>query len=119
MFIINGKEYAIPELTYNTIADLDEKYGLNLFGGLDGISPFSIARSFFALCTRNKEIAGNELQEHLLNGGSFDELLDDVQKAMENSGFLSGMRKKSELEEKKKKASKSLKTSPPLVEAVE
>lgn len=105
---INGKEYRIPELDYNAICDLDERYGLNLLGDMDGINPLRIARAFLALCLRSKQAAGVELAEHMTSGGALEEMMEEVATAMRNSGFLSQLREKKEAEEKKAKAAKSL-----------
>lgn len=110
--IINGKEYHLPELDFNAICDMDERFGLNLLGGLDGVSPLRIARAFLALCLRNKQTAGAEIAAHMTAGGSLDEMMEEITGAMERSDFLSGMREKAEKEkaskEKKVKAAKSL-----------
>lgn len=92
--IIDGKEYRLPELDYNAICDLDERYGLNLLGGLEDVSPLRIARAFLALATGDKRVAGAALEAHMAAGGSLDELMEAVGKAMETSGFLSKMREK-------------------------
>lgn len=108
---INGKEHRIPELTYNAICDLDERYGVDVFK-IDEASALRLVRGFLALSMRSKEASGNELEKHFMAGGTLEDAVTEIGGALERSGFLSSMRKqaqeKSEKETKEKKAAESL-----------
>lgn len=83
---INNKIYKIPELNYNTICILEEM-GISLTDMDKRV--FSTVRGFVALAMDgNFEKAGEEIEEHLNNGGSLDEILEEINKAVEESGFF-------------------------------
>lgn len=83
---INNKKYKIPELNFNTICMLEEM-GVQLPEIDKRI--FSTIRGFVALAMDGDfEKAGKEIEEHIKNGGSFDEILKEINSAVEGSGFF-------------------------------
>jgi hypothetical protein len=95
---INGKDYRIPELGFGTVRRL-EGYGISLFDVSNSPSKriFSIYNAF-ACITLNiePEQADFLLEQHLLGGGTFDGWIEEINKAVESSGFFQSMMKKSQ-----------------------
>lgn len=95
-FTINGKDYRSKEIDFNFVCDLEDN-GVSLASANE--KPMSMVRAYFALCAgRNKEYAGKEMQEHVLNGGDFDEIMEVMGAEMEASGFFQALSKKKEEE---------------------
>jgi hypothetical protein len=94
MFKLNGKEYKDIEITYNVVADLEER-GIDL-QNLGKNKTLSTIRAIIAVAFNgNIEAAGHEINQHLLNGGKFEDLVQIVQKAVETSGFFQALSKMS------------------------
>lgn len=89
---INGRDYRVPELGFNTVCDLEEK-GISIY---DIINPkvlkkkfMSIIRAFVGLATGlEPEESSALIEEHLLNGGTMDGWLDEIIESVEKSGFF-------------------------------
>ena len=61
--------------------------------------PMSTARAYFALCSGNgKEYSGKEMEQHIINGGSFDDLISAMSEEMEKSDFFRNLNKTAEKE---------------------
>ncbi len=89
--IINNKTYTIPELNFNAICKLEDM-GIALTN-MDKMI-LSTVRGFLALCMNGDfEKAGSELEAHLENGGSLDEILQEINNAVEQSGFFQALNK--------------------------
>ena len=72
-FTINGKLYQAREITFNAICELEDA-GVSLTEIEQ--KPISTVRSYFAICLGgNKEVAGQEIEKHIINGGSLDEIM--------------------------------------------
>ena len=90
---INGKEYPIPEMDFDTVCQLEEN-GISLLG-MDERNPkiATMLRAFVAwimgVDTRRASI---EINEHLKNGGNLLELMTVITDALEDSGFSKGNR---------------------------
>ena len=82
---INGKDYKVPEFTFATMCDL-ENYGLSLTSINE--KPLSAIRAFVALVIGNKEKADEELEQHLINGGDFEDIAKEMMNALSSSGFF-------------------------------
>ena len=98
MITINGKTYQEAELTFNAICEL-ETAGINIMdirkGGL------SILRAYLALCMGSIgaiDVAGEEIQNHIINGGKIDDLAKAFGKAVEESDFFQALSKSEEKE---------------------
>lgn len=93
MITINGKTYQEAELTFNAICEL-ETAGINIMdirkGGL------GILRAYLALCMGSIgaiDLAGEEIQNHIINGGKIDDLGKAFSKSVEESGFFQALSK--------------------------
>ncbi len=83
---INNKEYQIPELNFNAMCKLEEM-GVN-FMDMEN-KTLSTVRGFLALAMDGDlEMAGNELEQHLVAGGNVEDVVAEIGKAVEASGFF-------------------------------
>lgn len=104
-FNLNGKVYQAKEIDFNMICDLEER-GISLEQIED--KPMSMIRHYIALCIgANKEVAGKEIESHLINGGDLSDIASVMNGAMEDSGFFQALNKGTQ---KKTTTSKSKKT---------
>ena len=88
---INGKEYEAKSFDFNLICDLEDM-GVSLAEAKE--KPMSMVRAYFAMCTgKGKDYAGKEMEQHLVNGGSFDDLVNAMSAEMENSDFFRSITK--------------------------
>lgn len=87
-FILNGKEYEINEkVDFGTICELEEA-GVELFALGKGEKTFSQIRNLIAYFTGlTKEEANEEIEEHLLNGGSLDQVSELIGLIAESDFF--------------------------------
>lgn len=92
---INGKNYRIPELDFDTVCNLEDA-GISIFDIRNPRKKFmSIIRAFAALATgTSQEDASNLIQQHLLGGGTFEGWFEEITEAMEKSDFFQAMAKK-------------------------
>lgn len=89
--IINGKEYKVKEISFNTMCELEDN-GVSITE-MDK-KPFNVIRGFLAVIMGvDKNTAGEELTKHIKNGGNIEELVTQISKLMENSGFFQAMNK--------------------------
>lgn len=90
-FTINGKLYQAREITFNTICDLEDA-GVSLTEIEQ--KPISTVRSYFAICLGgNKEAAGQEIEKHIINGGSLDEIMTAFREELADSDFFQALTK--------------------------
>ncbi len=83
---INGNTFQGAELTFNNICRMEEMDAPITLGAKVS---FSLLRAYLALCMNtSKENAGEELEKHILNGGSFDEISEAMAEAIEQSDFF-------------------------------
>ncbi|MDR0287862.1 MAG: hypothetical protein LBI03_09215 [Clostridiales bacterium] len=105
---VNGKAYKFPELTFNSMCELEDM-GISLTD-LEQ-KPMTVIRGFLALAMGDIETVGKELESHIANGGNFEEILSEITKAVQNSGFFraftSSKDKRNPAGESKKKKPKS------------
>jgi len=88
---INGKEYVLPELNFNTMCRLEE-IGISLTDMDKRI--LSAVRGFLALAMGDDlNKAGLEMEQHLAAGGTLDDMMIEINEAVENSGFFQGLKK--------------------------
>jgi hypothetical protein len=94
--IVNGKEYVAKEFTFNLICDLEEMgYDMDSMGN----KPMSVIRAYFALCAGvTMDVAGKEIESHLIGGGDMAVISEAMQEQMENSDFFRNL---TQTEEKK------------------
>lgn len=93
-FTINGNKYKAKEFDFELVCDLEDM-GLSI--DEMGKKPLSATRSYFALCAGlNKSTAAKEIQNHLIAGGTLEELNNVVSEAIENSDFFQAISKTAE-----------------------
>ena len=89
-FTVNGKEYAAKELTYGDIRKM-ESFGLNLMTDITSIQAkvFSYTSGYLAICGGfSLEVADNEMNEHIINGGDFTDISEAFVDSLSNSRFF-------------------------------
>lgn len=102
-FTINGKKYTAPKFDFNTVCYFEEA-GISLAEGRK--KPSALIRAYFAiLFDGDKEEAGKELEAHMVNGGTFDEMMTAMTKEMNESDFFQKITEKTN--SKKKQTEKS------------
>nr|DAG07780.1 MAG TPA: tail assembly chaperone protein [Caudoviricetes sp.] len=92
--VINGKAYPTKEITFNTVCQFEDM-GIPM----SEIEAKSImfVRAYAAMCMDKKaDQAGDEIEKHVMNGGSIDELADVLRQAVEESGFFQALSKRAE-----------------------
>lgn len=90
-FTINGKLYQAREITFNTICELEDA-GVSLTE-IES-KPISTVRSYLAVCAGgNKEAAGKEIEQHIINGGSLDEIMTAFREELADSDFFQALTK--------------------------
>lgn len=95
-FVINGKQYKAAAVDFNFVCDLEDM-GISLADFKS--KPMAIARAYFALCANaSKDVAGVELQSHMVNGGKLDELYEVLGKQIEESDFFRALNTTEETE---------------------
>jgi hypothetical protein len=95
-FKINGKEYKAKAFDFNLMCDIEDM-GLSISDM--GKKNMSFTRAYFSLCAcQGKEISGKELEQHMINGGSIDDLVSVMNEEMEKSDFFRSLNKTAETE---------------------
>ena len=91
---INGTEYTMPELNFNTMCKLEDM-GVSLTEMDQKV--LTTVRGFLALAMDDDmEKAGMEIEQHLASGGSLDPLMESINKAVNESGFFRALSKSQE-----------------------
>ena len=99
---IDGRTYIVREFDFNAACELAEK-GYDIFNG-DNVPVLMRMRAVVAwVMNVDEETAGNVIQDHILHNGSFEDITNAFNKALEESGFLRGLRGEEEDEETPKK----------------
>lgn len=85
---IEGKNYPIPEINVKTIKELEE-YGIYLTFGETPKKVLTIITAFMCVSAGiTPEQANEVVEKHVLAGGTIDEWLGDILKAIEASDFV-------------------------------
>ncbi len=83
--IINNREYRLPELDFNAMCELEDM-GIALTDMDKKV--LTTVRGFLALAMNGDfHRAGKELEAHLSKGGSLEQMLQEINEAVERSGF--------------------------------
>lgn len=93
-FTLNNRRYEAKEVDFNLICDLSDM-GINIMD-MSGLrdNPLSVIRAYVALCMGvDKQTAGAEVQEHIIGGANFDEILGIITNKMDSSGFFQAISK--------------------------
>ena len=93
-FKINGKTVTAKPFDYNLMCDLDDM-GVSMAD--ISAKPSSFTRAYIALCMDvDKEEAGQQIQEHIIGGGTMESLVEAMNKEMADSDFFQALAKKTE-----------------------
>ena len=93
MLRINGKDYKEAEIDFNAVCELEDM-GIKIFN-LKGVSGMKIARAYAALCMGGADmldLAGVEINHHMINGGKLEVITEAFSKAVDNSGFFQALK---------------------------
>jgi len=105
MLKINGKTYKTPSLDFNTLCEL-ENMGVSIADF--GKKPMFAIRAFVSLAMNgDTEKAGNEIAEHLIKGGSLEDISNEFNKSLEESGFFQALGERAEKENAESQTPKS------------
>ena len=100
-FTVNGKEYKAKAFDFNMMCDFEDM-GISIEDM--GKKPMAVVRAYFALCAgRGKDFAGKEMEAHLINGGSFDDVVSAMSEEMEKSDFFHALQQTAEAENGQRK----------------
>lgn len=92
--IINGRVYPAAEVTFNTVCEFED-----MGVPMPEIEKKSVMllRAYVAICMGKKAAeAGAEIEQHVVNGGSFDDIASALTEAIEESGFFQALSKGAE-----------------------
>lgn len=93
-FAVNGTEYKAKAFDFNLICDLEDM-GISIEAA--GNKPMSLLRAYFGLCAgKGREYAGKELEAHIINGGTFEEIMEAMSYEMDKSDFFQSQTKTEE-----------------------
>lgn len=103
-FTINGVVYDAPKFDFNTVCDFEEA-GISIAEAKK--KPTSMIRAYFALLfDGDKDAAGKELETHMINGGTFEELTNAMIKEMNDSDFFRALTTRTKTENPSAKKAK-------------
>lgn len=90
-FIINGNEYKAKPFDFNMVCDMEDM-GVAL--GEFGKKQMASMRAYFAICAnRSTQFAGKEIEEHIIKGGTMEELATVMSEELEKSDFFLALNK--------------------------
>lgn len=105
---INGRSYEAREIDFNFICDLQEA-GINIFDLGNKILPS--CRAYVAYCMGvSQEVAGEEMNQHIIKGGTFDDFITVFTEKINSSDFFRSLNKTTETTTSKRTTKKSEKT---------
>lgn len=85
-FTLNNVTYKTKQFDFNLLCDLED-YGIDI----ENINkkPMSLLRAYISLCAgMTIENVGNEIKEHVVNGGNLNDIMQPIQKEINNSDFF-------------------------------
>jgi len=93
-FTINGKRYNAKPFDFNLVCNLEDN-GVSLTQMKE--KPMSMVRAYFAECAGgDKDVAGAEIQAHVIAGGNLNGLYEVMGAEMNESDFFQALNKKEE-----------------------
>lgn len=93
-FTVNGITYVAKPFDFNFMCDLED-YGVDITK--IGEKPMTVVRAYLAMCMGGTvEDAGKQMEMHVVSGGSFEGVMDAMQKEMEESDFFQALSKTAE-----------------------
>ncbi len=94
---INGNTFTVPEMDFNGICELAE-LGIDIMN-ITSLRKNTIVatRSIVAWIAQvDIETAGDMIQQHIINGGSLEEIINVFAQALETSNFLNALKGRAE-----------------------
>lgn len=92
--VINGKVYPAKEITFNSVCQFEDM-GIPM-SEIEAKSIMFI-RAYAAMCMDKKaEQAGEEIEKHIMNGGSMEDIAKVLRDAVEESDFFQALSKRAE-----------------------
>lgn len=86
-FIINEKNYVAKTFDFNLVCDLEDR-GVDITKALTG-SVLPLCRAYLSVCGNiSPEVAGNEIQAHIINGGTIEDLAGIISDEVGKSDFF-------------------------------
>lgn len=85
-FTVNGVTYTAKPFDFAMVCDL-ESVGVSIANANN--MNMSFIRGYFAICADiDKEEAAHRIQEHIIKGGTLEDISDAMAKEMNESGFF-------------------------------
>lgn len=104
-FTINQKEYKAKPFDFNLICDLEDM-GVSMQQADE--KPMALVRAYFGLCAnKGKKYAGEEMQKHIIGGGTFDDVMKAMSDEMDKSDFFHSLNKNADKTEAETEATES------------
>ena len=98
VFVINGKTYTATELEFKDICKMERDFNVS-FANMEN-KTFSALNAFFAMSANiSADEASRRLQDHVINGGNFEDIANALGEAMKESHFFQAMQKNREAKE--------------------
>lgn len=96
-FIVNKKKYNSVPFEFETMCQLEER-GIEA-EELGNKKTLTTLRAYFALCSGlPDEVASAEINKHIVSGGNLSELMNVMNKEMNNSDFIQAVLNQTEEE---------------------
>lgn len=94
-FTIDGKTYTSTELEFKDICRMERDFNVS-FANMEN-KTFSAMNAFFAMSANiSADEASKRLQDHVVNGGNFEDIANALGEAMKESRFFQAMQKNRE-----------------------
>lgn len=93
-FKLNGKEVTAKEFDFNLMCEMEELgFDIDDFGN----KPSVAFRGYIALCKNcSVKKAGQEINNHIINGGNLEELIKIMMNNLTNSNFFLALQTREE-----------------------
>lgn len=90
-FTVNEKKYVAKPFTFNLMCDFED-LGVSLSDMAN--KSMSTVRTYFAICAGiGLSEAGQEIETHIINGGSIEPIAEAMSKELESSDFFRSLNK--------------------------
>jgi len=100
---INNKKYEVPQLTFRHFTQIEEQ-GFSVLEAFRKQEMFLLAMGFVCVVTgEDRDEAERLIEQHVLGGGSINDIYEAFGKAVEDSAFFRKMLGLDQVEEKKTK----------------
>lgn len=104
-FSLNGTLVPAKRFDFNMLCNLED-LGVSIQDAQK--KPMALVRAYVAICLNTGvDLAGQQMEEHIANGGSFEDIMNVMSKEMEDSDFFRNLNKPTTT----KKATKAQKTT--------